>query len=193
MRLFDPDGNRLYLNSLEMEKFLQSAKEQNPKLRTLSETIAYTGCRISEALQLSAKSIERESNRIVFNSLKKRRGDVFRTVPVPNELIDLLTIGHDLIKRQKKEKDSKILLWSWSRQHAYELIKKVMINANITEGKHRSPKGLRHAYGVNAISKGIPINMLQKWMGHADIKTTSIYANAIGKEEADIAKKMWNQ
>jgi len=27
---------------------------------------------------------------------------------------------------------------------------------------------------------------------HADIKTTSIYANAIGKEEADIASKMWD-
>ena len=34
--------------------------------------------------------------------------------------------------------------------------------------------------------------MLQKWIGHADIKTTSIYANAIGKEEADIASKMWD-
>lgn len=193
MRLFDPDGNRLYLNSTEMEKFLKSAKEQNPKLRTLAETMAYTGCRISEALQLTSRSIERESNRIVFNSLKKRRGDVFRTVPVPYHLIDLLTIGLDLIKMQKKEKDSKVLLWNWSRQHAYELIKQIMIDAGISEGKHRSPKGLRHAYGVNAITKGIPINMLQKWMGHADIKTTSIYANAIGKEEADIASKMWDK
>ncbi len=192
MRLFDPDGNRLYLNSAEMDNFLKSAKEQNPKIRTLAETMAYTGCRISEALQLTTRSIERESNRIVFNSLKKRRGDVFRTVPVPHQLIDLLTIGHELIKKQKKVKDSKVLLWSWSRQHAYELIKKVMIDAGISEGKHRSPKGLRHAYGVNAISKGIPINMLQKWMGHADIATTSIYANAIGKEEAEIARKMWD-
>ncbi len=191
MRLFDTDGNRLYLNSSEMNLFLQSAKEQNPKLRTLAETMLYTGCRISEALQLTTRSIERESNRIVFNSLKKRRGDVFRTVPVPSHLIDLLTIGHNLIQRQKKEKDSKILLWSWSRQHAFELIRKVMIDAGISEGKHRSPKGLRHAYGVNAITKGIPINMLQKWMGHADIKTTAIYANAIGQEEADIASKMW--
>lgn len=191
MRLFDPDGNRLYLNSAEMDLFLQSAKEQNPKLRTLAETMLYTGCRISEALQLSTRSIERESNQIVFNSLKKRRGDVFRTVPVPSHLIDLLTIGHNLIQKQKNEKDSKTLLWSWSRQHAFELIRKVMIDAGISEGKHRSPKGLRHAYGVNAITKGIPINMLQKWMGHADIKTTSIYANAIGKEEADIASKMW--
>lgn len=191
MRIFDTDGNRLYLTSLEVSNFLKSAKEQDPKLRTLAETMAYTGCRISEALQLSARNIERESNQIIFKSLKKRRGDIYRSVPVPPKLIDLLTIGHDLIRKQKKEKDSKDLLWSWSRQHAFELIKKVMIQAEIPEGKHRSPKGLRHAYGVNAITKGVPINMLQKWMGHADIKTTSIYANAIGKEEADIANKMW--
>ena len=38
---------------------------------------------------------------------------------------------------------------------------------------------------------GVPLNMLSKWMGHADIKTTAIYANAIGKEEQDIAARMW--
>lgn len=193
MRLFDTNGNRLYLNSVEIDRFLKLAKEQKPKLRTFAETMVFTGCRISEALQLSSKSIQRDSNKIVFNSLKKRRGDVYREVPVPDHLIDLLTIGHNLIQNQKKSTKFNLLLWSWSRQHAYELIKQLMIDAEISEGKHRSPKGLRHAYGVNAISKGIPINMLQKWMGHADIKTTAIYANAIGQEEANIASKMWTK
>ncbi len=68
----------------------------------------------------------------------------------------------------------------------------MMIDAGISEGKHRSPKGLRHAFGVNAVVKGVQLNMIMKWMGHADISTTAIYADAIGKEEAEIAKKMWN-
>lgn len=191
MRLFDVDGNRLYLTSDEVRLFLNKAKEENPKLRTLAETMVYTGCRISEALHLLPKNIERESSRITFNSLKKRRADIFRTVPVPNELIDLLSVGHNLIKSQKTTKESKVPLWSWTRQHSHELIKKMMIDSGISEGKFRTPKGLRHAYGVNAIQKGVPLNMLQKWMGHADLKTTSIYANAIGKEEAEIAKRMW--
>ena len=59
------------------------------------------------------------------------------------------------------------------------------------DGAHRTAKGLRHAYGVNAISRKIPLNMLQKWMGHADPKITAIYANAIGEEEANIAAQMW--
>jgi integrase/recombinase XerD len=32
--------------------------------------------------------------------------------------------------------------------------------------------------------------MLQKWMGHAQLSTTQIYANAMGKQEQDIAARM---
>jgi hypothetical protein len=34
--------------------------------------------------------------------------------------------------------------------------------------------------------------MLSKWMGHADIKTTAIYANALGEEQRAIAARMWD-
>jgi integrase/recombinase XerD len=37
--------------------------------------------------------------------------------------------------------------------------------AGLPEGPHRSPKGLRHGFGVHAISSGVPLNMLGKWMG----------------------------
>jgi integrase/recombinase XerD len=67
-----------------------------------------------------------------------------------------------------------------------------MIKAGIADGPHRTAKGLRHAFGVNAVTKSIPLNMLCKWMGHADIKTTAIYANAIGQEERSIAQAMWS-
>lgn len=192
MRLFDGGGNRLYLTNNEIKLLLNTAKNQRPNIRTLAETLVYTGCRISEALKLTAKNIERDSNQIIFNSLKKRRGDVFRAVPVPVEFIDLLTVAHDLIKTKKNIKYSSVPLWNWSRQHSYELIKKLMIESGISEGKYRTPKGVRHAYGVNAIHKGVPLNMLQKWMGHSDMKTTSIYANALGREEIEIAHKMWS-
>jgi integrase len=59
------------------------------------------------------------------------------------------------------------------------------------DAPHRSPKGLRHGFGINATVNGIPLNMLQKWMGHAQLTTTAIYADAVGKEEQDIAAKIW--
>lgn len=192
MRIFGPGGNRLYLNQEEVQIFLGAAAETgNSKVQTFAETMVYTGCRISEALSLTPQNINRKDLSVTFNSLKKRRGDVFRNVPVPKNYMDVLVSAHDLIRLQRTKSKMKKRIWTWTRQHAYEILKNLMIISGVPPGNHRSPKGLRHAYGVNAISNDVPLNMLQKWMGHADIKTTAIYANAIGREEAKIAEKMW--
>ena len=36
---------------------------------------------------------------------------------------------------------------------------------------------LRHTFGTRMAAAGVPIRTLQEWMGHADIKTTLIYAH----------------
>jgi integrase len=63
--------------------------------------------------------------------------------------------------------------------------------AGIPDGPHSSPKGLRHGYGVHAIGSGVPLNMLSKWMGHATLEVTAIYADPLGAEEQGIAARMW--
>ena len=35
--------------------------------------------------------------------------------------------------------------------------------------------------------------MLQEWLGHAQLSTMAIYADAVGKEEQDVAKRTWEQ
>jgi hypothetical protein len=35
--------------------------------------------------------------------------------------------------------------------------------------------------------------MLSKWMGHASLEVTAIYANALGTEEQGIAARMWER
>ena len=59
------------------------------------------------------------------------------------------------------------------------------------KGVPASPKGLRHGFGVAAVSAGIPLNLVQKWLGHAQFSTTAVYADAVGTEEQDIARRMW--
>ena len=63
--------------------------------------------------------------------------------------------------------------------------------AGIEEGPHACPKGLLHGFGVAAVSKGITLNMVQKWLGHSQLTATAIYANAVGEEEQSIAARMW--
>lgn len=72
----------------------------------------------------------------------------------------------------------------------YRRICEVMKSAGIA-GAHATPKGLRHAFGVGAIQAQVPLNMVQRWLGHADMKTTAIYTSAIGPEERAIAARMW--
>lgn len=191
MRLYDVTGSRLYLTPSEIDKFLIFARDSNGPIRSFAETLVFTGCRISEALNIRVKDIKRKELQITINSLKKRRGDLYRDLPVPDFYMNTLEMAHDIVKRQRIESQANTKLWDWSRQYGHKVITKLMKDAGIAPGSHRTPKGIRHAYGVYAITEDVPLNMLQKWMGHADITTTTIYANAIGEEEAVIAEKMF--
>ena len=45
---------------------------------------------------------------------------------------------------------------------------------------------------MTAVTAGIPLNLLQKWLGHVQLSTTAVYANAVGEEEKDIPRRMWS-
>ena len=66
-----------------------------------------------------------------------------------------------------------------------------MRQAGIT-GVHASPKGIRHGYGVAAMMAGIPCPLIQRWMGHARLETTSCYLQAFGREERALAERLWH-
>lgn len=191
MRLYDIAGNRLYLTAEERTGFLAAARRHAPEVRTFAETLHWTGCRISEALEITPRRVDLSGGRIILRSLKKRREDVYRSVPVPPDFLDTLSMVHSIREALKSRKKANAPLWGFQRQHGWRLITGLMIEAGIPQGPHRTPKGLRHGFGINATVSGVPLNMLRKWMGHATISTTAIYADAIGKEEQNLAARMW--
>lgn len=197
MRLHDPAGNRLYLNGEERASFLAAARRQPARDRTLCEVLHWTGCRPSELLEITPARIDLSGGTIAIRSLKKRKDAsgqqkvVFRSVPVPGELLDTLNTAHGVREAQKSRKKAATPIWPVSRVRAWQIVKRVMIEAGIPDGPHRSPKGLRHGFGVHAIVQGVPLSMLQRWLGHAQLSTTAVYAQAVGKEEQHIAARMW--
>ena len=72
----------------------------------------------------------------------------------------------------------------------YRAVHAVMAAAGL-DGPQASPKRLRRGFGVAAVSAGIPLNLVQKWPGHAQLTATAIYANAVWAEEKDIAHRIW--
>ena len=91
MTLYDPKGNRLYLNAEERAAFLSVARQRPARDRTLCETLHYTGCRPSELIEITPARIDLSGGTVTIRSLKKRKDSsgeqkaVYRAVPVPPE------------------------------------------------------------------------------------------------------------
>jgi integrase len=156
-------------------------------------TLAYAGCRLSEALALTIDRVDLAAGVLVFESLKKRRAGIYRSVPVPPALLETLDMVHGIreLTRHRGGGRGERLLWPWSRMTGWRAVHAVMAAAGLA-GVPASPKGLRHGFGVAAVTAGIPLNLVQKWLGHAQLSTTAVYANAVGAEERDIARRMWS-
>jgi integrase len=183
--LFDRRGRRKYLTPEERNRFIRTALDQPAQVRAFCITIAMTGCRISEALQLTWGQIDGSAGEIIVRSLKKRREDVYRSIPIPTTV---LAVVRRAAENATVLPDQRI--WPWCRATGWKRIKEVLAAAGVV-GSHASPKGLRHGFAIAAVQSGVPLNLVQRWLGHADIATTAIYASAVGEEERLLAQRMW--
>jgi integrase/recombinase XerD len=189
--LFHSDGSRKYLTQDERTAFLTAAAQFPHDVRSFCHVLTYTGCRLAEALALSADRVDLRASRLTFETLKKRKRGVYRTVPVPADVVTMLDFVHNIRWAQgRRDRGRSLRLWSWSPVTAWRHVKTVMQAAGI-RGAQASPKGLRHGFGVAAVQARIPLNLVQRWLGHAQLSTTAIYAEAIGPEEQEIAARMW--
>ncbi|WP_417536667.1 tyrosine-type recombinase/integrase, partial [Methylophaga sp.] len=174
MRLFSPEGERLYLSADERERFLKAALEEERENRLFCAVLHYTGVRPSEALDLTPERISLSDGTLTFKTLKKRKKDSegrlkqpkFRTIPVPDKLIDELDLVFDLRRIDRTGKTTNSPLWTISRSTAWRIVKRVMDRAGIT-GKQATSKGLRHGFGIAMLSgeKPLPLNILRDLMG----------------------------
>lgn len=188
MSLHTSAGSRKYLDAWDRQRFITAASSEPLLTRTLCLTLAHTGCRISEALALTRDSLRPAEGVVAFRSLKKRsHAVVIREVPIPSTLMDQLIALADSRHLLPCED-----LWPWGRARAWQLVKLVIRTAGIGPGPHATAKGLRHGFGLHAIRSGVPLNFVQRWLGHASMSTTAIYLQAVGPEERAIASRMWN-
>ena len=180
--LFGTDGTRKYLTTPEIRRFLFHAAKRNEEQRLLCLVLAFTGCRLSEALRMTSTSIDEEAQALTFQTLKQRRQNVFRQVPVPKFLITALQIHLASAGRER--------VWLVHRQTARRWIAAIMKDADLS-GFRANSRGLRHGFAVGCVEEDVPITVLKKWLGHARLETTAIYTNVVGAEELALAERRW--
>ena len=97
---------------------------------------------------MAAERVDVAAGAITFETIKKRRRGVFRTVPVPPELATMLDLVFGV--RGLRGQAAREPLRPWSPSTAWLRVKEVLAAAGV-EGVQASPKGLRHALGVAAV------------------------------------------
>ena len=187
--LVDARG-RKYLTGPERARFLEAVgRHPKPSVQTLANTLAHTGCRVSEALGLRPYDVDLEAREVRISTLKRRR-EHWRAVPVPDTLLHALELVHRVRAAQASTRARERPLWKVTRQTANRQVRELMRQAGI-RGPHACPRGLRHSFGVAAMQAGVPLPTISALLGHASLTTTAVYTTVMGAEACELVSRMW--
>jgi len=163
-----------YLTEEELKAFFRVINHKTIRglrMRTLAQTLVSTGMRISEALSLDKKDIDWERKESVIIG----KGNKQRTVHFTDESLRWLKIYFS--KRQDSHPAPFVIfgdsLKRLTRDGVPRSMKAYAKLARIE--KKVTPHIFRRTYATILVNNGCPPQVLQKLMGHTDIKTTLRY------------------
>lgn len=187
--LYTADGDRKYVSVAERAALLSQLAGMPWDRRLFILTLMWTGARVSEVLALTPASFDVQAAVVAVDTLKRRVHHV-REIPIPDALARELDVFYSLRRRQLSVDTRRSALWTYHRVTAWRFIQDAMHRAGIN-GVRATPRGLRHAFGVGTLAAGVPLNIVQRLLGHASIETTTIYTAASGPEERAIVQRYW--
>jgi len=166
-----------YLTKDEVREVLEGMRNK-PLYHLLINFLWQTGARISEALSIKVSDIDFYSKVVRMPSLKKRSPQI-KTIPLQGDLIGEIGayVGQEGLGKENR-------IFSITRQHAHRIVRNACAKAGI-EKRRSHCHVLRHSFAVNAVLQRVPLPILQKWMGHSDIKNTMVYLHILSQDTRD--------
>lgn len=161
---------RVALTQIELEYVRNSCK--NARDRAILEFIYSTGCRVSELCGIKKSDIDWHDNSVhLFGKGNKHRTS-FLNAKAEYYLRQYLDSRND---------DSDYLFVSLRKPYknmdksgVEKIFRDLSEKSNLE--KKLTPHILRHTTATTGLSNGMPIDEIQKMLGHASISTTMIYA-----------------
>jgi integrase/recombinase XerD len=122
----------------------------------------------------------------VFESLKKRRAGVFRSVPGLTALLDTLDMVYGIRDQQGRHgKGRGVRLWPRSR-----ITGRRSVHAGGVPG---SPEGLWHDFRGAAVMPASHSTWCRNGSATRSSARLPFFANAVGAEEKNIARRIWDK
>src|SRR5262245_2374288 len=190
LSLYTARGERKYITQAERQRVLAVMERLGRERSLFSMLLLWTGARVSEVLAVRANSFQIDRNIVALRTLKRHKPHV-REVPIAPALMAAIDGHFGLRELQRDPETANKRLWNFCRVTAWRYVKGAMQEAGFV-GRPACPRGLCHGFGVGTLQAGVPLNLVQRWIGHARISTTAIYADASGDEEAAFAARFWD-
>ena len=166
-----PESLPKYFTDEEFNKLLEIVKDDD--LKDLILFAINTGLRQMELITLEWDQIDFSSLTLILdNQVNITKSKKVRNVPLNKTAFEIL------LERNKEVKVGKIFTYkeaAISQDFISKKFKKLVVKAEInTDFNFHS---LRHTFASRLVQKGVSIHEVSKLLGHADIKTTQIYAH----------------
>ena len=162
--------------------------------RALIVVMYRAGLRLAEALELKPKDFDLDLGTI---RVLHGKGDKARTVAVDTGAVAV--VGRWLDIRTRKSINGRAPLFCTLEgkpiEQAYirALLPRLARKAGIEKRVHAH--GLRHTFAAQLVSEGVPVNVIQKALGHSSAATTSRYLDHISPQQVidTLSQREWSQ
>lgn len=111
MSLYGSAGTRKYLNAAERRRFTKAARRAVLEVQLFCLVLSFSGGRISEILALIPAAIDLDSGVANIVTLKRRKRDAVRQVPLPRSIIGKLDSFFHLRQRQRDPNSAYRRIW----------------------------------------------------------------------------------
>lgn len=155
------------LTSDELDALLNEAYEQSGTRGLMVRTLVETGSRVGAFCRMRADDVS-------FADLEVRvvdKGDKARDVPILRSLANELRLH--LGERRTGYLFPSPRGGAYSKRRVQQVVKEVASEAGIT--KRVYPHLLRHTTAQRLADRGMPENLLQRFLGHESPETTQVY------------------
>lgn len=160
------------LNDKRLKRFFLAISDGPARDKLLFILLIETGLRIAEALGLCWKDIDLSPGNerlTVMGKGEKERAIPLQIAPISLGLLDKMHVG--------KESSAPIFVGqpgqALSYTRACELFRYYADLAKLS--KEVTIHALRHTFATNLLEDGVNIQVAQKLLGHANLKTTTLY------------------
>jgi integrase/recombinase XerD len=155
----------------EARRLISHAYRMKGARGLLIKTLFQTGARVSEFVNIKVNEFFFDEQMILIS---KAKGGKSRYVPILPELAQELRTH--LGGRAAGYLFETIHHTAYSSRRIQQIIKETADEANIT--KRVYPHLLRHSVATTLLERGMPLEQIQKLLGHSKLETTQIYAES---------------